>query len=1482
MPKLQKKVLSRYIRSGCQRQLVLNLYNDAERKQRGMPERQKERAGIGYAGEFGYEWQDEKVSELDKVFGPSNVHVNTQKNGKRPGSLPLSVILGQVKPFQFIVEGEYSPDTQTFKASVGLDTLRDLKGELLTIGLAFPDIIQVLPSMMDREEWEKSQEEGSAIGLADEVTAQGEVRRLSPDDTRLRLRVIDIKLAAEPGAHYFAEVVYYSLTLAAWLAESAYSQQCVVVAAPAVWPGSYEASAIVAARAQIQRELREPTAEELAKALEDDIEIAPFDVFGPRLAQFFREDLPRVLQIPWSQLPWHVSVRCSGCEFLGFPWQRKDGKLANDRLHCWPTAERDGHLSLVAGLSRGNAGQLAGVAPNVTALMNTSDRHPTFEASPTLRAKRTIFPNRAKSICTGVAGIIPESGSDALMPYWPALQIYIFLDYDLSSAITASLSLRANWKEPLPFGSPLTPRRKAWLSKRDDEEEDTGSPDGSKPFQEVFIVDRRDLAREREELLRFLQALRGILDEVRQFDGNDARDNRRSDPNKPDKIEQSTYQIYLWDEAQRKHLIRIVGRHLDAILADAKLRDLAWLFPPAELLAHPEDASYNSPFTIVSSIVQNTVAVPVPHHYTLLEVVQTYRLDGSTAPFVQPLFREALSDLIPSERIHEMWARRPFWHETITEISRTTRAKVRALALVTRRLWIDLKPLLKGVAAPNISRPPRRLQGVAPQSQVWYEYTRLNYALDELEEHTIRAMPAHEREARMKSAHLRRRLEGHEREQALLLLQANAEDPFKNPDDLIVYEMHPESKEFNVRPPALGFALTPRLKPEFLNMPSYPLIKDLDTKPGAALSKSVAEAGLTQVSVIALDRPRLLMAMRPWRNYWVPELEKAGHIDLSHDVMLDPVGQDFLSSKVRLTLEGIGWPQSAQDNEVALRSLGMAETSTPTKIDVECPASEFLWQAPKLATSAVIRDIQAAREALEHAGVRLNASQWDAWTAALSRHLALIWGPPGTGKSQTLRYVVAGAVYAAHLKAMPLRLLISSGTNTAVDNVLLEAAKFLPSLLPEKPYEIIRLQSDYSSLPKELVKIPDIVPLAVKTVQAPENVLQLQSDLNNPCGIVIVGALPQQLHNLAIATKNKNPKKTALQTQRRWFDVILIDEASQVGVAESTLIVSKASEGAAIILAGDDLQLPPIHPAQPPENLNHVVGSVYGYIRHYHQVKPEPLQVNYRSCQEIVDFTLRAGYDPGLHAYHRTLRLALLNGEALPHERPSNWPETLYWSPDWARMLNPDNPAVCFVYIDEMSSQANDFEADTVAALLYLLYGRIDRQLAGELNDEGVVQPLTGGSHDKQDFWKRAVGVVTPHRAQMAKVVTRLQNVFEDHDASLIWQAVDTVERFQGQQRDVIIASFGLGDPDLIQTEDEFLYSINRFNVMASRARAKLIVLTTRSLVDYLSNNVDVLEESRLLKYFVETFCRVSEPITLGYIDATRQVQHRSGVLKTR
>ena len=68
--------------------------------------------------------------------------------------------------------------------------------------------------------------------------------------------------------------------------------------------------------------------------------------------------------------------------------------------------------------------------------------------------------------------------------------------------------------------------------------------------------------------------------------------------------------------------------------------------------------------------------------------------------------------------------------------------------------------------------------------------------------------------------------------------------------------------------------------------------------------------------------------------------------------------------------------------------------------------------------------------------------------------------------------------------------------------------------------------------------------------------------------------------------------------------------------------------------------------------------------------------------------------------------------------------------------------------------------------------------------------------------------------------------------------------------------------------------------MLASRARAKLIVLSPRTLVEHLADDPRVLEESRLLKRYVEHFCLPANTITLGYNDGEDRLRH--GTLRKR
>lgn len=864
------------------------------------------------------------------------------------------------------------------------------------------------------------------------------------------------------------------------------------------------------------------------------------------------------------------------------------------------------------------------------------------------------------------------------------------------------------------------------------------------------------------------------------------------------------------------------------------------------------------------------------------------------------MYRDPLSDLIPGERIQELWERSSGWDDKLQIIKRTTRNKLLALGAVTERLRIDLQGSMMPtrLAAPELSGTVTRpLANLPPLSRLLYEYTRLNTALQDLESHTVRAMPPHEREARFKSALLTHRLVGASKAYALEQLSAaNGQDIVDAPY-LMVFRLNNNSRDVNLRPGDIGYALSPATQPGFLNLSPVRLLGDSfriigpGARPGIM---TVAEAGLSSVAIVAIDRINRLIALKQdIINHLIAvddgtrtpmTLEEAGLVDLSENVMLDKVEIDALSKKVRLSLLGIGYPEIARPTRAMRLSLGVADSAPGDgNYSPVTPAARFIWDGLLLAREAISRDLTATRRDLEPVLERLqrplNDSQWAAWSGGLSRRLSLIWGPPGTGKSHTLRALIVGALLDAHQRQISLRVLVTANGYTALDNVLVGLPALLAEAMPTVAISLYRLQGITKPRPQDYPEnITSVVP---RTRRAEQGVLDLQALLEVPQGLVVVGGVPHQVHNLALSHAGAGISAAAQQvahTQKRWFDLVLIDEASQLDVASATLIASKVAEEGAFVLAGDDLQLPPIQQADAPKDLEMHVGSIFEFVRRIHQVEPLPLNINYRSNSTLVSFSRTAGYDRSLKAHSPNLRLDLPNVPSAMLA-PAGWPAQLLWVSHWAKLIDPSLPAIAFVYEDDLSGQVNDFEAATVGALVWLLRGRLRRQLLGEVEVDGVTEKASSTeTYNDDNFWEKAVGIVTPHRAQMSRIVSLLQELFPNDKVEQIRAAVDTVERFQGQERDVIIASFGVGDPDLIAQEDEFLYNKRRFNVLTSRARAKLVVLTSQSLINHLSNDAEVLEESRLFKRFVETFCQPLEEFNLPFLAEGNQ-EMRTGWL---
>jgi len=155
-----------------------------------------------------------------------------------------------------------------------------------------------------------------------------------------------------------------------------------------------------------------------------------------------------------------------------------------------------------------------------------------------------------------------------------------------------------------------------------------------------------------------------------------------------------------------------------------------------------------------------------------------------------------------------------------------------------------------------------------------------------------------------------------------------------------------------------------------------------------------------------------------------------------------------------------------------------------------------------------------------------------------------------------------------------------------------------------------------------------------------------------------------------------------------------------------------------------------------------------------------------------------------------------------------------------------------------------------------------------------------GGTKTKvndEDFFDRAIGIVTPHKAQKALVVRALLKLFPSADPQKVYDCVDTVERFQGGERQTIIVSFGVGDTDIIEGEEAFLLQMERTNVAVSRAMAKCIVLMPKALAYHLPSDPKAAEASVAIKSYIEEFCqnRTSTQITANGVTREAEVRWR-------
>lgn len=1435
MPQIGKKVLSQFVRSGCMRRLRLELYPDTqrepfrtEREAQAMPPKAQGRRGLGYLVKAGRDWEKQVFKDLIQTFGSDTVLVSGDPtpedidSGRCFGQQALETHIAALTEGKILIEAEFMVPN-CFRARFGFEQIThdilEPRGETLEFAAFRPDIIQVLlPTNM-------------TANPRYSIDGAGYRREIDPEDQRRGLRVIDIKLTAEPSPSYFAEIALYSMVLADWLEEHEYSDRFYVVAEGAVWSGQHLGSTLHQRLQQVQeQENRTLTRAEAEAAMEADLEIIPDDIFTARVRQFFQVDLPNALTpADWRELEWHVSSRCVGCDYLGYQWRQN---VDVDPRYCWQQAEQEGHLSRVSGITLGARRSLnRSEITTVATLAQTNSAAPAFEAHHTLRATRTVLTSRAQALGTQQAGLVDRVGSSASLPKWADISICLSVDFDLSSGITIAFGWRAkhwNGNTWVQYGNAFP-----------------------------YIVEERSLASEQHFLLLWLKSISDYIEQVRST------------------IPTDKLQFFIWDEVSVRHLARVIARHFDVVYGDNNLHRLAWLFPPDNILEDSRYVDGKGPITIVQQVVKSTVAADIPHHYNLISLASQYYPERLTSPprgSINLFFQDPLSDHIPSERAHEVWSRveRPVHYQQQQQLFReTVNKKLFFLDLVVQRLSRDLPTATRPEAPPaRVLMEQPGLPRVCWDGQIWCEFACLNNAMARFEKEQIFAMPTYEREAKFHSIRLIQYLTGEERRAALTELgisqQANR----------FVFRVSPRSRDAKVKVGDFAFSLLPE---DRLNLATRKLSYLQHDHP--ELSSIIAplnefQATLQsacQIKIAAFDRQNLLIAVDGcwWKHdAFIRQLIDCGFFNFNlapaqrRFAIIDPIHVNIALKRIRSAVIAIGNPPLARQHPLAVQipahiHRANRQGTAPTPVDA------FLWTAQDMAQARLAVDLTQVVSALSIFDQAPTERQAAAIQAALTQRLFLLWGPPGTGKSATAARILIGKLALALQANQPLRILITGPTWVAIDTVARKLPRLLDVLSWQTRVSLARLYS--SSSGNEDID-PALAPFSFPSDANNGQYQVLQAELQSPQGITVVCATPHQIARLL---------EQLDQGRAELFDYVLIDEASQLDVATTLMVYIGLAADAAVTVIGDDLQMPPIHPAKAPLNCKHIVGSVYGFYRHQHQIEPVMLDINYRSNAEIVDFVRQAGYQASLTAHHSRQRIFFPNG--LPPVQPVDWSSSLVFSQVYAEILNPDTPLVCIVYEDGLNAQSNDFEAQLTAALVRVLYTSLGRELKYSPDHHPDHEMYT-----PEDLFDKGIGIVTPHRAQQAAVLNRLDEAMPQAiSRQAMRDAVDTVERFQGQEKDIMIATLALGDPDAISLEEEFIFGLERFNVIASRAKAKLIVLISRELADHLPTELDVLRASRLLKCFVHSHLHHEQTIDIPYFESDATTRTKCCLMRT-
>ena len=418
----------------------------------------------------------------------------------------------------------------------------------------------------------------------------------------------------------------------------------------------------------------------------------------------------------------------------------------------------------------------------------------------------------------------------------------------------------------------------------------------------------------------------------------------------------------------------------------------------------------------------------------------------------------------------------------------------------------------------------------------------------------------------------------------------------------------------------------------------------------------------------------------------------------------------------------------------------------------------------------------------------LNETQQDAIRFALSaKDIAIIHGPPGTGKTTTVVELICQAV------ANGDKVLASAPSNTAVDNLLERLVHHNQNVVrighPARVDEKLRqhtldgLLADHDATPliREMQREAEQLfrkagrftrarPARGAKQELRRDARQLKSDAR---------LLEQQVVNEILDQADVVCVTTSFDRDfvgGRKFDLAVIDEACQSTEPGCWIPVLLADR---IVLAGDHCQLPPTVLSKPAAGAGLELSMLERLVIRYGDTITRRLGVQYRMHEQIMDFSSLEFYDGSLSAHPSVVSHLLPDLESVTStdspltDKPITFIDTA--GSGWDEEIEPDG-----------LSKRNPSEGELIL------------KKAAQLFDAGLPY---------QD-----IAIIAPYAAQVRWLRERAVGEIE----------IDTVDGFQGREKEAVLICTVRSNAE---NEIGFLSDKRRMNVALTRARRKLIVI---------------------------------------------------------